>query len=438
MSDLRQTWADFIARRVSPHFADALGGHRRFLKDASGSVLVYVGLTSFVLLGSVGLAVDVGHWYGSKRTMQSAADAAAMGGAFALGKGDSTIIRMAKSDASLNGYDATMGAVVTINHPPSSGPYAGDMGAVEAIIQQPVPGFFSTLFLDGPTNIAARAVARTTAPEACVFVLDPSMDGALKIAGSSIVNLDCGIQVNSDSPKAFQKTGASCVTATRIAIVGDSNANVAGCTFPGTESAAPYVPDPLAGRVGPPSYSGCDHTDEVHVTTDTTLYPGVYCGGIQINSSPIVNFEPGLYVVGGTGLQITGSAKVTGEKVTFYLEPLAGTVRGNTKVSLDVAGTTTVDLSAPELGAYAGILFYQDRNTASKVISKLVGGTDMSLTGALYFPNTELKFAGGSEVTIDEMMIIARQMEFVGNSDVNGEPGGPLFSSTLGRPTLVE
>ncbi len=50
---------------------------RRFIKDTSGSVLIYVGLTSFVFLGFADLAVEVGHWYASKRTMQSAADAAA-------------------------------------------------------------------------------------------------------------------------------------------------------------------------------------------------------------------------------------------------------------------------------------------------------------------------------------------------------------------------
>ncbi len=129
MSDLRQTWANFIARRVSPHFAGALDGHRRFIKDTSGSVLVYVGLMSFVFVGFAGLAIDVGHWYASKRTMQSAADAAAFGGAFAVKKGDdnATIVNMAKDDASLNGYDA---ALVTINNPPLAGPYAGDATAV--------------------------------------------------------------------------------------------------------------------------------------------------------------------------------------------------------------------------------------------------------------------------------------------------------------------
>ncbi len=71
-----------------------------------------------------------------------------------------TIVSMAKNDDALNGYDLTKGAVVSINYPPLGGPNAGDMGAVEAIIQQPVPGFFSKLILDGPTKIAARAVAK--------------------------------------------------------------------------------------------------------------------------------------------------------------------------------------------------------------------------------------------------------------------------------------
>ena len=127
MSDLKQTWANFIAHRVSSHFAGVLNAQARFLKDTSGSVLIYVGLTSFVFLGFAGLAVDVGHWYASKRTMQSAADAAALGGVFAVKQGSdkATIVGMAKSDAALHCYDLTMGAVGTINHPPSRGPSAG-------------------------------------------------------------------------------------------------------------------------------------------------------------------------------------------------------------------------------------------------------------------------------------------------------------------------
>ena len=51
---------------------------RNFAKDSSGGVMIYTAFASAVLLGMLGLAVDFGYWYQSKRDMQSAADAAAM------------------------------------------------------------------------------------------------------------------------------------------------------------------------------------------------------------------------------------------------------------------------------------------------------------------------------------------------------------------------
>ena len=394
MSDLKQTRTE-NRRDASGAASDAAGFGfiaRRFIKDTSGSVLIYVGLTSFVFLGFAGLAVDVGHWYASKRTMQSAADAAALGGVFAVknGSSESTIVSMAKNDAALNGYDAAMGAVVTINYPPSSGPNAGDMSAIEAIIQQPVPGFFSKLILDGPTNIAARAVARVQSAPACVIALDPSADDAFRIVGTADVELNCGVQVNSDSPDAFKKSGTSCLTATIIAIVGGMNKNGGECMSPKPSVGAPSIADPLAS-LEPPSYEGCDETDLVRVTVDTTLYPGVYCGGIQ--SPP---------------------------------------------KSLHIAGSSDVTLSAPTSGDYEGVLFYQDRYASADLLNQMNGTSDLSLTGTLYFPNNHLMYAGNTEYGGAEWTsIIARTIEFVGTSYLGGKPGG-AFASALATPTLVE
>ncbi len=442
MSDLKQKRTE-----NRPDTADAAGFGfiaRRFLKDTSGSVLIYVGLTSFVFLGFAGLAVDVGHWYASKRTMQSAADAAALGGVFAVKKGsdEATIAGMARNDAALNGYDATTGAVVTINHPPSSGPYAGDMGAIEAIIRQPVPGFFSKLILDGPTNITARAVARAENAPACVIALDPSAEAAFRIVGTSDVVLDCGVQVNSSNPKAaLTKTGTSCLTAPSVSIAGAMSKNGGGCVSPSPSEGMPAIADPLAD-LAPPPYSGCDETDLVDVTEDTKLHPGVYCGGIQIHEDAVVEFDKGVYVLEGVGLHITGDTVVTGDEVTFYLDPDTVGISGKGKwagtKSVHIAGTSDVTLSAPTSGDYEGVLFYQDRGSDPNLENVLNGTSGLSLTGTLYFPNNHLKYAGNTEFGGAEWTsIVARTIEFVGTSYRGGKPGG-AFAAALATPTLVE
>ncbi len=93
---------------------------RGFLRDTSGTVYVTVGLMCFGLFGMAGLGVDVGLWYTTSRTVQSAADAAAIGGAYEAlaGGGATAIANAAKDSAERNGIDP---ALVTVNNPPLSG-----------------------------------------------------------------------------------------------------------------------------------------------------------------------------------------------------------------------------------------------------------------------------------------------------------------------------
>ncbi|MCH8962231.1 MAG: hypothetical protein IH820_13165 [Bacteroidetes bacterium] len=111
----------------------------------------------------------------------------------------------------------------------------------------------------------------------------------------------------------------------------------------------PRITDPLA-KLKPPDYSGCKFPDLVDVIVNTTLYPGVYCGGISIHENAEVVFEPGMYILDGIGMQITGNTKVRGEELTFYFPPTTtgvpgGKVKGKTQppISLLIAGTTDVN-----------------------------------------------------------------------------------------------
>ncbi len=183
------------------------------------------------------------------------------------------------------------------------------------------------------------------------------------------------------------------------------------------------------------------------VTEDTTLKPGNYCNGIQISSGAVVDFEPGTYIVDGIGLHITGNSVVTGEEVTFYIpETAQGLVdvdRKNQTTSyntLNIAGDADVTLSAPtgENDDYEGMLFYQDANAPADRDNKILGTSYTSLTGTLYFPNNLLRFAGTTEPGIGEWLdIIARELEFVGNTDITGN-GDAEVPDELISATLIE
>src|SRR5262245_43607772 len=78
----------------------------RITRRSSGQVFLLVSVALVVLMGMAALAVDVGDLWTTRRLMQSAADAGALGGAdeLAIG-GDSSAITTAAQDASShNGF----------------------------------------------------------------------------------------------------------------------------------------------------------------------------------------------------------------------------------------------------------------------------------------------------------------------------------------------
>ncbi|MDB5394242.1 MAG: hypothetical protein JWM91_1748 [Rhodospirillales bacterium] len=124
-----------------------------FVRDRSGAMAVTRGLmTSFA--GVVALSVDVSEWYGTQRAMQSAADAAAVGGALALyqGRTNSQAISAATTDAQLN--SGGLGARTTVN-------VAVDSNAqvVTAILTKHAGVMLSGLFLGSSPVITASTTA---------------------------------------------------------------------------------------------------------------------------------------------------------------------------------------------------------------------------------------------------------------------------------------
>lgn len=74
-------------RAVATALLVRLGGRLGRSHGESGQVLVLLGLTSVVLLGFAGMAIDVGRFYSERRFLQNAADAAALAGARAITRG---------------------------------------------------------------------------------------------------------------------------------------------------------------------------------------------------------------------------------------------------------------------------------------------------------------------------------------------------------------
>jgi Flp pilus assembly protein TadG len=414
-------WRDYVRQ-----FASSLC---TALRDDHGSVAVYAAITLPILLGSVGLGVDVGAAYSARQSAQNQADAAAVAAALEIARGKNTdeAKAAATSDAQNNGFSGPHGDIMVVNTPPSSGPFTTDPKAVEVEISSPVQlHFVGMVGADSNVTVTARAVARTVRSEACVWSLE-EIDTGVSLTGTADVNLSCGVYARSTSGSAIEQKGTSCLTATSVVTAGGA---IGTCIHPTPRTNAAVLDDPLGALPTPTASSICD-VDKKKITKDETLSPGVYCNGISVQGNAKVKFNPGLYTIRGGSFSASGSSELTGDGVTFFL-----TNQGADYATVNLT-STILKFTAPTSGVYKGILFFQDRNTPSTLVNKLAGNGAVTLTGLIYMPTTQLDFRGGSSGAAVQSFIVARKLRFVGNSYV-AATGSSIQPSGLTTVSLVE
>jgi hypothetical protein len=386
-----------------------------------------------VLFAFLGLAMDVGYLQWTRRRLQIAADAAAVGGAQEVSRGSTStkITSSAKGDASLNGFtNGTNGVTVTVNDPPASGAYAGVTGAVEVIIAQNVPLYFASVLGITSTTVSARAVSLLGANGDCIYVLDGSKAQALYVDGAINITLACGAIIDSTSAQAMYLDGAINWSGPSNVVGGYSKVGAVNIS-PAPNTGVAAQSDPLA-YLAAPSYGACDHTNfSLSGAYNTTIGPGVYCGGITMTGAGNVTMNGGLYVLEGGGLSVNGAINITGNGgITFYNTQGTGYPYG----PIAIVGASNISLTAPTTGSLAGILFFQDRTIANPAASSITGASNGTYIGALYFPTSALTYSGASngQYTI----IVSDALTFSGAANVGDNysslPGGsPIKGSVV-------
>lgn len=428
---------------------DAAATKPTILGDERGFASVVVAGTLTVVLGFVGLAVDVSHWYAQRRVTQSIADAAAVAATHArLESGDdlAAIRQVATQAAKLAGFDETASHNRLDVSLASGATGGGAQASVTVSVRREVPVFFARLFLPDGHTVAARAVGglRSAADgddSICVLALDEA-DTALTFIGNTTARIGCVVASNSRAgtgcagggtcPPALLATGSADITASRLQAVGridkQGSAVVRGEI---RGSSWPPVADPYAARTLPVP-AGCDIAGGLSVNSSGIALncaggapciapptPGGdlrICGGLDIKRA--VTLKPGRYFIKGGGLSMNAQAKVTGSGVTLIMAESSPGANDLGKVMIN--GQAEVALSAPTTGEYAGIVFYQDRGARQSTPpadNKFNGGADLKLGGALYLPNGSIEFLGGAD-SVGCTQIIAKTIKFTGNSTI--------------------
>ncbi len=381
-----------------------------------GAVLVIVVILLPILISFMALAIDVGYLYSVKRKIQTAADAAALACAHQMQRAQPCIyLSGANNDFALDLPDNYGIAWSNVN---TSQPAANQ---VQVQVSQSTPTFFLKIISINTVDISA--IARAEMRPNCVTTLDPAATGSLQTStGANLQMPDCGIFVHSNHASAFNAVAGSTINALSVDIVG--NKTPTGSVTPTPMVGVTAVGDPLVAL--PDMVPGaCDHIN-LEVKSSTTLYPGVYCGGITLRLKPNVIFSPGVYYLVGGGLNTgAGYSSISGAGVTFFNTQSLPTYPYG-PILIGVANGNSFQLSAPTTGPYKGILFYQDRKIASGATSVFGGGANqpIQLTGTLYFPTTNVTYQGQStSVAGTYTNIIAKNVLFNGLNRLSYQAG---------------
>ncbi|MGH9734936.1 MAG: pilus assembly protein TadG-related protein [Candidatus Acidiferrales bacterium] len=308
----------------------------------AGQALYLTAISLVVLVGMLGLGIDMGVLRYEKRLQQTAADAAALAGASNLpvnGAGSLGVIDGAKNASADNGFSdtdtgsgcgtsAAVGTVcVLVNDPPQeSATHNGDANYVEVLVEAVHPTYFARIFGKTKATVTARAVATNVGGgphKPCLLALSASatlvLDGTIQLTACDLVvdgNLQVSGQIEKDSASSIEVSGrcsGSCV-------------NVV--------TGIPAVADPLANLSTPPA-NGCQPTGGLlglllnfcsgNLTADLTLNDssGLYVVPSALALGAGVSLQAPtetLYLPNGIGLgantSVTANAMIVGQPLT--------------------------------------------------------------------------------------------------------------------------
>lgn len=376
----------------------------RFVREKRANVALMFGLAAPVLLAGVSVGMETGNWYFTQRSLQDAADAAAVAAAT---NGTQSYGAEADATAATYGFvDGTNSVVVTSSNTAPC-PTGGD-NCYQVTITKPVPLYLAQLLYGGNTTVngkrgvllqaSATATQGTLSVNLCLLALGQTQT-AIVSNGAPDANL-AGCSVMSDS-------SATCNGHNLGATYGLAHDTNNGCGIT-EESNVPSVPDPYAGlasNIPPntcssypqeptknkdpalPASNQWSGTQNLSATTEV-------CGDLQLTGNTTISDTsgPAVLVIENGQLDTNGYTLTTasGSPVTIIFS-------GDNSGSYTHAptGGGTINIQAPTSGPWSGVAIYQDPSLTSGVdISAAGNSPTWDITGLVYLPNADVTFSG--------------------------------------------
>jgi len=406
----------------------------RSARSTSGTIAIHIALMMLALMGFGALGAEVTYLLSIHRSMQLAADAAALGGATAMATGyPSSPTLEATAAASAAGFtNGVAGTTLTVAIPPVDGPNTGNASAVEVILAQPQTLGIISLFGPATYSVGARAVATAGSSGAyCILSLDPSASGAIQLSNNATVsNPLCGVAANSSSSRALILSNNATVAGPVSVHGGWSLANNATLTNKQKTSGAPVVADPDA-NVSQQSAPSCTAQSGSGSSATIALSPGHFCNGWNFTNNVTLNLAPGTYYI-DQQLTVANNVNVNGTGgVTLVI---------NGNYAVNFGNNVQMTLTAPSSGAYAGLAIFGSRTGTSSVTQEFSNNTTLKIVGSIYFPNQIIQFDNNSTILNTScMQIIARIVNVQNNAYLGNQCSGTGVKPIGQQPSqLVE
>lgn len=309
---------------------------------------------------------------------------------------------------------------------------------------------FISIFSSDPSPIGAQATAALVDQgKFCVISLHSGNQTGIEADGTGAMDFGCGLKSNSTAEEAVRAGGSSVLNATSIAAVGGLNGATSNFG-PGTrlqphstpeKDPLDWVPDPPRcgegsgepnGAIQSGGGEGAFLDEQMNLRTkpgsNIALAPGCYTS-LDLQGTALMT--PGTYYVYGGDVRIGAQAQLVGLGITIVMTGPNG-LAGNLRMD----GGSSVDLSSPGSGNYRGVVFYRDRR-APKTEIQMTGGSSSRLTGAFYFPTSDITFTGHAGMDVECLQMVGQIMRFRGTANITNQcpadSGAEAFHQTVIR-----
>jgi Flp pilus assembly protein TadG len=353
---------------------------RRLADDRRGGVMMVFAVAMFPILTAVAVAVDMSTWYAERARLQTIADGAALAAARELRIANASaqhVSRVAEGYV-LGAVESKGGARPTVAA--SVGPARN---AVLVDVTSPVSPIFTRIMSDRLQTVTVHAEAKVSgALPVCVIGLDPRLDKTLHLDKSARLTAErCAVYSNSSSPQGLRADADATVKAGLICSAGGRFGK--GTSFdPAPMTDCPVMPDPLEARQAPAVGSCPSNAAGRTVSTNETLSPGLYCGGLHLTDGANVTLLSGVYVIANGALRVDKNARVTGRYTSFYFSGDAAVI--------DFRPESEISLTAMRDGNLAGLLFFEDPKAPLDRDFRVASDNARLLLGTIYLPRGNL------------------------------------------------